>query len=320
MSSVMSHGQLQVPPGLPSALESLARAVLKEQPDDLPKFAAAHFQALLRQREASGNDPFTSSAAINEETLPPKFEKPLPESQRVQSPEEQDMGSGASKSKSPVQPSAPSPTPAESVTESQATNTTEGPDTATQASDEVADIDLNDPATEDAAVKIQAAFRGHQVRKDMNIEDASPGDENKDQQIGDAVPSQHDKLEEDKPKEEEIDIDLSDPATEEAALKIQSAFRGHQTRQELKGSKDEDEVPSEETNAGESEKAEADQQSAEEEKPKENQEEEIDIDLNDPATEEAATKIQAAFRGHQVRAEMGQRFVKKFLIKFYDQL
>merc|ERR1712051_274866 len=82
----MSHGQLQVPPGLPSALESLARAVLKEQPDDLPKFAAAHFQALLRQREASGNDPFTSSAAINEETLPPKFEKPLPESQRVQSP------------------------------------------------------------------------------------------------------------------------------------------------------------------------------------------------------------------------------------------
>merc|ERR1712037_93329 len=74
MSSVMSHGQLQVPPGLPSALESLARAVLKEQPDDLPKFAAAHFQALLRQREASGNDPFTSSAAINEETLPPKFE------------------------------------------------------------------------------------------------------------------------------------------------------------------------------------------------------------------------------------------------------
>jgi hypothetical protein len=31
MSSVMSHGQLQVPPGLPSALESLARAVLKEQ-------------------------------------------------------------------------------------------------------------------------------------------------------------------------------------------------------------------------------------------------------------------------------------------------
>ena len=76
--------------------------MILEKPDDLPKFAAAHFQALLRQREgtlkyinknlksfaASGTDPFTSSAAINEETLPPKFEKPLPESQRIQSPAE----------------------------------------------------------------------------------------------------------------------------------------------------------------------------------------------------------------------------------------
>ena len=51
MSSVLSHGQLTVPPGLPAALESLARAVLKEQPDDLPKFAAMHFHLLLTQRE-----------------------------------------------------------------------------------------------------------------------------------------------------------------------------------------------------------------------------------------------------------------------------
>ena len=70
-------------------------------------------------------------------------------------------------------------------------------------------------------------------------------------------------------------------------------LRGHQTRQELKGSKDEDEVPSEEKPTVESEKAEADQQPAEEEKPAP-AEEEIDIDLNDPATEEAATKIQVA--------------------------
>ena len=60
----------------------------------------------------------------------------------------------------------------------------------------------------------------------------------------------------------------------------------------MKDSKDEEEVPTEQTNTAESEKVEADQQSTEEEKPKENQEEEIDIDLNDPATEEAATKIQ----------------------------
>ena len=50
MSSVLSHGQLTVPKDLPAALESLARAVLKEQPTDLPKFAAAHFRVLLAQR------------------------------------------------------------------------------------------------------------------------------------------------------------------------------------------------------------------------------------------------------------------------------
>jgi hypothetical protein len=38
-------------------------------------------------------------------------------------------------------------------------------------------------------------------------------------------------------EEEEIDIDLEDPATEKAALKIQAGFRGHKTRKEL-GSKE----------------------------------------------------------------------------------
>ena len=50
MSSVLTSGQLTVPPGLPAALESLARAVLKEQPTDLPNFAAAHFRVLLAER------------------------------------------------------------------------------------------------------------------------------------------------------------------------------------------------------------------------------------------------------------------------------
>ena len=50
MSSVLSNGQLTVPDGLPAALESLARAVLKEQPTDLANFAATHFRVLLSQR------------------------------------------------------------------------------------------------------------------------------------------------------------------------------------------------------------------------------------------------------------------------------
>lgn len=34
------------------------------------------------------------------------------------------------------------------------------------------------------------------------------------------------------------------------------------------------------------------------------QEEEIDIDLNDPEVEKAATKIQASFKGHKARKEV----------------
>jgi hypothetical protein len=36
-------------------------------------------------------------------------------------------------------------------------------------------------------------------------------------------------------KEEEIDIDLTDPEVEKAATKIQAGFRGHKTRQDMKG-------------------------------------------------------------------------------------
>jgi hypothetical protein len=63
---------------------------------------------------------------------------------------------------------------------SEMSEATEGPDETSTAQPEEAaapapaaaadgeeevDIDLNDPDVNDAAVKIQAAFRGHQVRK-----------------------------------------------------------------------------------------------------------------------------------------------------------
>merc|ERR1711990_957349 len=89
------------------------------------------------------------------------------------------------------------------------------------------------------------------------------------------------------PAAEEIDIDLNDPKTEEAAIKIQSAFRGHQVRQEMTNGETEEVAATEETSETKNEA-----------------EEVIDIDLNDPQTEEAAVKIQAAFRGHQTRTEM----------------
>merc|ERR1711962_356962 len=404
MSSVLSNGQLTVPDGLPAALESLARAVLKEQPTDLANFAATHFRVLLSQRSATGKDPFTDSTFFNNETIPPKFTDPLPDSQRQN---EEEMGSGASKASSkastprkdvespshaePSEQAVAEPT-SEPVSEPVSEPASEPVSAPTEAADEptaeeasqaqedtqveteqksevteateAIDIDLNDPGVEEAAVKIQAAFRGHQVRKDASADsgeaaESEPVTEEVADPASDEAPAEpsapveesvnepqsepasepltetaeltteeaaveapvDDAATEEAPVEataesietaeevtpaepssetadvtpavepaaEEIDIDLNDPKTEEAAVKIQAAFRGHQVRQEMTNGETE-EVAAEETTAT-----------------KNDAEEVIDIDLNDPQTEEAAVKIQAAFRGHQTRTEMAAR-------------
>ena len=65
---------------------------------------------------------------------------------------------------------------------------------------------------------------------------------------------------------------------QEAAVRIQSSYRGYQTRKNLKN----------------------DQKHQLEEIPEQPP---IDVDLNDPDVESAATKIQAGFRGHKTRKE-----------------
>lgn len=116
---------------------------------------------------------------------------------------------------------------------------------------------MNDPELNAAATKIQASFRGHQVRKQQISQTgnkmAAPADE----------------------------IDLSDPELSAAATKIQATFRGHRVRKDEVVQKREEELNEQ------MEKLHTDA-------PKE--EEEIDIDLNDPEVMKAASKIQATFR------------------------
>ena len=69
------------------------------------------------------------------------------------------------------------------------------------------DIDLNDPDVENAATKIQAGFRGHKTRKEMQ--------KNKGAEV----------IESDKTENEDIDIDLDDPEVAAAATKIQAGFK-----------------------------------------------------------------------------------------------
>lgn len=101
-----------------------------------------------------------------------------------------------------------------------------------------ADIE-NDVELEEAAVKIQSAFRGHKTRMEIK--------------------SQHDTVKESSENEsaqntEQEDDDIKnmvlDDEMEQAALKIQSSFRGHKVRKQQKNDvekKDEDNIHSDET-------------------------------------------------------------------------
>uniref|UniRef100_T1J7X9 Neuromodulin n=1 Tax=Strigamia maritima TaxID=126957 RepID=T1J7X9_STRMM len=84
------------------------------------------------------------------------------------------------------------------------------------------------------------------------------------------------------PLDDEIDPD--DPEMNQAAAKIQASFRGHKVRKDMMKKQDQPAT----TNTV----------------PKTEEEEEIDIDLDDPNVEKAATKIQASFRGHMVRKQV----------------
>ena len=140
------------------------------------------------------------------------------------------------------------------------------------------DIDLNDPEVANSTAKIQASFKGKQARKEVE------------------------KIKEDKKQaskhkiEEEIDINLNDPEVANSAAKIQASFKGKQVRKEVAKKKEEQSQSNSEVNIVETETEEAEKKA----------DEEIDIDLNDPEVANSAAKIQASFKGKQVRKEVAK--------------
>ena len=206
----------------------------------------------------------------------------------------------------------------------------------------VVDIDLGDPDVQSAATKIQAGFRGAQTRKELKrgvqyspIKESDSVDKTivkheilEDQQNKELFRTPGDNLEKTEDDKNEVDIDLEDPDVQFAATKIQAGFRGSQTRKELKqnekySSKNEDDTEKETIPKDELEKnhrkikkdeVEAEQENKEHFKAEndnvsqkiDNDKNEVDIDLEDPDVQFAATKIQAGFRGAKTRKELKQ--------------
>uniref|UniRef100_A0A3Q2CI89 Sperm surface protein Sp17 n=1 Tax=Cyprinodon variegatus TaxID=28743 RepID=A0A3Q2CI89_CYPVA len=53
MSVPFSNTHLRVPRGFGTLLEGLAREVLRDQPDNIPAYAAQYFDKLLKKREGN---------------------------------------------------------------------------------------------------------------------------------------------------------------------------------------------------------------------------------------------------------------------------
>uniref|UniRef100_A0A2K6GDM8 Sperm surface protein Sp17 n=1 Tax=Propithecus coquereli TaxID=379532 RepID=A0A2K6GDM8_PROCO len=57
MSIPFSNTHYRIPQGFGNLLEGLTREILREQPENIPAFAAAYFENLLEKREKTNFDP-----------------------------------------------------------------------------------------------------------------------------------------------------------------------------------------------------------------------------------------------------------------------
>ncbi|XP_055003789.1 sperm surface protein Sp17-like [Boleophthalmus pectinirostris] len=66
MAMLNSNTHLRVPRGFGAILEGLTREILRDQPKDIPKYAAEYFEALLKNREETGTDPSEWAAKLED--------------------------------------------------------------------------------------------------------------------------------------------------------------------------------------------------------------------------------------------------------------
>ncbi|XP_006892863.1 PREDICTED: sperm surface protein Sp17 [Elephantulus edwardii] len=66
MSIPFSNTHYRIPQGFGNLLEGLTREILREQPDNIPAFAAAYFEDLLEKREKTNFDPAEWGAKVDD--------------------------------------------------------------------------------------------------------------------------------------------------------------------------------------------------------------------------------------------------------------
>uniref|UniRef100_A0A8C6T2H1 RIIa domain-containing protein n=1 Tax=Neogobius melanostomus TaxID=47308 RepID=A0A8C6T2H1_9GOBI len=62
----ISNTHLRVPRGFGALLEGVTREILRDQPKDIPKYAAEYFKTLLKKREGDA-DPKASTHSLSDE-------------------------------------------------------------------------------------------------------------------------------------------------------------------------------------------------------------------------------------------------------------
>ncbi|XP_006101804.1 sperm surface protein Sp17 [Myotis yumanensis] len=128
MSIPFSNTHYRIPQGFGNLLEGLTREILRQQPENIPSFAAAYFEDLLEKREKTNFDPAEWGSKVDD-----RF-----------------YNNHAFKEQEPAEKE-----------KSQASEKVETPVTALDSPDE------NKEKEELAAVKIQALFRGHLAREEV---------------------------------------------------------------------------------------------------------------------------------------------------------
>ncbi|XP_006209899.1 sperm surface protein Sp17 [Vicugna pacos] len=144
MSIPFSNTHYRIPQGFGNLLEGLTREILREQPDNIPAFAAAYFENLLEKREKTNFDPAEWGTKVDD-----RF-----------------YNNHAFKEQEPPEKCPPG---------KEKSQTSMKEETSLKSSEE-------DKDKEKAAVKIQAAFRGHLARQEAKKMKLGDGQENKRQE------------------------------------------------------------------------------------------------------------------------------------------